>query len=241
MIDWIKLNLKNKPKITIHDLFIEPYPHRHRYLHPPTRIILSSFSYTAPPWNCDRARNEGTPGDVIVWKSFYINTGLRRLTPFSIQHSSGRDWPRVQRARESKIDRKREREATTGGWPSRVELSCSGIFMSAECAGFEPIYTSFCSSMVPVYTTVCHAPTCAPPSPNTRTRRRVEGQDYRKWGCSVYSAAFARLCDKYEEATRVRGSRNFRDPIFRVGRLVVVGRGTGQLAGSKGMGYGLFT
>lgn len=48
MIDWIKLNLKNKPKITIHDLFIEPYPHRHRYLHPPTRIILSSFSSPHP-------------------------------------------------------------------------------------------------------------------------------------------------------------------------------------------------
>lgn len=88
-----------------------------------------------------------------------------------------------------------------------------------------------------MYTTVCHAPTCAPPPPNTRTRRRVGGQGYRKWGCSVYSAAFARLCDKYEEATRVRGSRNFRDPIFRVGRLV--GRGTGQLA-TKGMGYGVY-
>lgn len=68
-------HLKNKrlPKITS-TTYYQPSPLR--YLRPPTRIILSPSSRTTPPWNCDRARNEGTPGDVIVWKSFYINTGL---------------------------------------------------------------------------------------------------------------------------------------------------------------------
>lgn len=127
-----KINHKNH----IHWLIIEPYLPS-RYLRPPTRIILLHHTPVKLP---NRARNEGTPGDVIVWKSFYINTGLSRLTPFSIQHSSGRDWPRFEAQRARERERHRERGATTGGWPGRVELSCSGIFMSAERAGFEPIY-----------------------------------------------------------------------------------------------------